>query len=1102
MKKSLIFCLLLFTCNALAGELQIENGSVSNITRTSADIYGEIISTNATNAAITLFYGTSDGSTNSTNWAYSNYYGTAGTGIISTNVTGLAPSQLYYYRWYAFDSVSNVHDWADYSSNFWTKAGAPTSTPAIKSHAVMVDTNGNLVSPTNFFDRNNVAKRDFLFSGENSTGSVSSAAGDAGKYLKADGSWDIPSGGTATNLFNGAGSTGMVTSASSDTNKYLKGDGSWGSPSGSGDMQASTYDTNNIAKDIFTYVDERTANTQNWDEAYSWGDHSSQGYLTSESDPDFSSSVAADITSTHTQNWDEAYSWGDHSAQGYITDYTNLFSGAGTTGSVSSTAGDIDKYLKGDGTWGSPGGSGDMQKSVYDTNNIAKDIFTYADERTANTQNWDEAYSWGDHSLQGYLTSESDPDFSSSVAADITSTHTQNWDEAYSWGDHSAQGYITDYTNLFSGAGTTGTVSSTAGDAGKYLKADGSWDIPSGGGGDYTNLFQGAGTTGSVTSTSSDLGKYLRGDGTWATPDGTGGGSSTSICFSVYSSTNWSMPGLATVKMPVDTEMLDKGNVYDLAGDNRCEIPEDGEYVFVASQLSENPYHNWHLYRNGTNFFTGPTVISSGDDSTFFNSGPVSCTAGEYFEMYCENKGGTTRTMYGGAGTNWFAGWKIGGPKGDKGDSGTGVGTNMAFRVYCSTNFTLGSFLTTKVPFDTEVHDNGSDYDLPGNNRYNVPEDGFYTFSANWTVLAVAYVNCHIYTNGVSAFQASTYNNAYEHSGSLNTGPMYLTNGAYVEVYVQEVEGNTETVIGGSTKLTFSGYKIDGIKGDPGTGGIGTNITFLVNLSSNVSLTAATWTKISFDTERSDDDGIYDHTNDYRCEIKEDGYYVFDSKLGWYQDALQVVALYTNGAWHAENAAYRASPNNQNWGFGGTFGPVFLSSNDYVEIYAYGGELNTIYSDKSYFGGWKVDGIKGDAGTGDGGSSTSVCFRVYVSTNITISGSTELKIPFDTEEFDHSSDYNLTSNKFVTPNTGMYYFDAQGIYAAAGQMQMYLYKNGSRWLRGGGYVGSSGGSRISTGPVSLAANDEIEFYIHNSGGDPMTLYGSSTNNWFTGYQLK
>ncbi|PXA02931.1 hypothetical protein DDZ13_14610 [Coraliomargarita sinensis] len=42
---------------------------------------------------------------------------------------------------------------------------------------------------------------------------------------------------------------------------------------------------------------------KNWDEAYRWGDHSSAGYLRVESDPDFESSPAADITQSEIENW-------------------------------------------------------------------------------------------------------------------------------------------------------------------------------------------------------------------------------------------------------------------------------------------------------------------------------------------------------------------------------------------------------------------------------------------------------------------------------------------------------------------------------------------------------------------------------------------------------------------------------------------------------------------------------------------------------------------------------------------------------------------------------------------------------------------------------
>jgi len=41
-----------------------------------------------------------------------------------------------------------------------------------------------------------------------------------------------------------------------------------------------------------------------------------------------------------------------------------------------------------------------------------------------------------------YLTSESDPVFSASEAANITSTDTTQWDTAYGWGNHASAGYL------------------------------------------------------------------------------------------------------------------------------------------------------------------------------------------------------------------------------------------------------------------------------------------------------------------------------------------------------------------------------------------------------------------------------------------------------------------------------------------------------------------------------------------------------------------------------------------------------------------------------------------------------------------------------------
>lgn len=74
------------------------------------------------------------------------------------------------------------------------------------------------------------------------------------------------------------------------------------------------------------------------------------------------------------------------------------------------------------------------------------------------TSNGDTAFSWGDHSTEGYLTSETDPVFSASHASTITPTHTTNWNAAYNWGDHSLAGYNTTAT-LNIGTRSTGPYS-------------------------------------------------------------------------------------------------------------------------------------------------------------------------------------------------------------------------------------------------------------------------------------------------------------------------------------------------------------------------------------------------------------------------------------------------------------------------------------------------------------------------------------------------------------------------------------------------------------------------------------------------------------------
>jgi hypothetical protein len=53
-----------------------------------------------------------------------------------------------------------------------------------------------------------------------------------------------------------------------------------------------------------------------------------------------------------------------------------------------------------------------------------------------NITNWNSSYTWGNHALEGYLTSysETDPDFVASDAYGISAGNISNWNNAYNWG--------------------------------------------------------------------------------------------------------------------------------------------------------------------------------------------------------------------------------------------------------------------------------------------------------------------------------------------------------------------------------------------------------------------------------------------------------------------------------------------------------------------------------------------------------------------------------------------------------------------------------------------------------------------------------------------
>jgi hypothetical protein len=136
-----------------------------------------------------------------------------------------------------------------------------------------------------------------------------------------------------------------------------------------------------------------------------------------------------------------------------------------------------------------------------------------------------------------------------------------------------------------------------------------------------------------------------------------------------------------------------------------------------------------------------------------------------------------------------------------------------------------------------------------------------------------------------------------------------------------------------------------------------------VNLSSNQTLTNATWTKINFNTERIDSDGAYDNSTNYRFTVpaSEGGkYFVYTVISGSANGNNQLdqyrVAIYKNGAENAIADWDGSSGQDNTLSLTRIFD---LSATDYLEVWARIEDTSgspTIFGGVNYtwFGGYKI----------------------------------------------------------------------------------------------------------------------------------------------------
>ena len=260
-------------------------------------------------------------------------------------------------------------------------------------------------------------------------------------------------------------------------------------------------------------------NVSNWDAAYGWGDHGTEGYLVA--------------SNTDKSNWNAAYGWGDHNSAGYLTSYTEtstfqnvidrgntctspvyvtnklyfsnvfstltdlqavnaatyhgMFAHAHDTGhgyfahsnawkqlideaSSIDELGDVDTTTvsPSDGyvlKWETSSSSWKPAPDLVGTSNAGITLQDLSVNNVAASATPSLSYSntTGVFTYTPYDPStftETDPVFSASAVSAVQSTDIANWDSSYGWGNHASAGYLTAESDTL--ATVTGRGASTS----------------------------------------------------------------------------------------------------------------------------------------------------------------------------------------------------------------------------------------------------------------------------------------------------------------------------------------------------------------------------------------------------------------------------------------------------------------------------------------------------------------------------------------------------------------------------------------------------------------------------------------------------------------
>ena len=125
-------------------------------------------------------------------------------------------------------------------------------------------------------------------------------------------------------------------------------------------------------------------------------------------------------------------------------------------------------------------------------------------------------------------------------------------------------------------------------------------------------------------------------------------------------------------------------------------------------------------------------------------------------------------------------------------------------------------------------------------------------------------------------------------------------------------------------------------------------------------------------------------------------------------------------------------------------------------------------------------------------------FSAYNSTGTSLTGSTNTKVLFQTEEFDTNS--NFASSTFTPTVAGYYQITANVQWGTATESQCYIYKNGSNFKQGTNIATSTKGCAVTALVYMNGTTDYLEIYVYVA--STYTTQTGATTTYFQGCLLR